>query len=98
MDGSAIGKTNPPPPTQPPNTNRSTPRQPNTKPPQILHCRDLVPVLARLRGALKARLRGYRDGLGVNVAGLRLLKREVAEDRNAFVVEVDGGSAKKARV
>jgi hypothetical protein len=61
-----------------------------------------VPVLARLRGTLKARLRRYRDGLGVNAAGLRLLKREVAEDRNAFVVELegggDGGSSKKARV
>lgn len=73
-------------------------QQPNEK--QILHCRDLVPVLARLRGALKARLRGYRDGLGVNVAGLRLLKREVEEDRNAFVVDVgDGGEGgKRARV
>ena len=58
---------------------------------QILHCRDLVPVLARLRGTLKARLRQYRDGLGVNAAGLRLLKREVAEDRNAFVVDVGEG-------
>ena len=59
-------------------------------------------MLARLRGALKARLRGYRDGLGVNVAGLRLLKRGVEEDRNAFVVDVggDGGEAggKRAKV
>lgn len=64
----------------------------------MLHCRDLVPVLSRLRGTLKSRLRGYRDGLGVNAAGLRLLKREVEEDKNAFVVGGVDEGAKKARV
>ena len=53
---------------------------------QLLHCRDLVPALAELRGMLKERLRTYRDGLAMNSAGLKLLKREIEEDKNAFVI------------
>jgi U3 small nucleolar RNA-associated protein 12 len=70
---------------------------------QLLHCREMVLTFAKLRGVLKEKLRAQRDGLAINVAGLRLLKREIDEDKNAFVVTpppaTEGGSGgpKKAK-
>jgi hypothetical protein len=52
----------------------------------------LVPVLTQLRGGCKERLRRWREGVAMNVEGLRLLKREVEEEKQAFVVPaLEGG-------
>ncbi|GAB5035806.1 wd repeat-containing protein 3 [Nannochloropsis oceanica] len=58
----------------------------------LLHCRALVPALTQLRGGCKEQLRRWREGVAMNVEGLRLLKREVEEEKQAFVVPaVDSG-------
>jgi len=62
----------------------------------LLHCRALVPALTQLRGECKERLRRWREGVAMNVEGLRLLKREVEEEKQAFVVpalEAGGGAS-----
>jgi U3 small nucleolar RNA-associated protein 12 len=67
----------------------------------LLHSRDLMPLLMDLRGGLRERLKRFRDGVAMNVEGLRLLKREVEEGKQAFLVPGEGeeedGEKKRAR-
>ena len=64
----------------------------------LLHCRALVPALTQLRGGCKEQLRKWREGVAMNVEGLRLLKREVEEEKQAFVVPaLDAGGRESVK-
>lgn len=68
---------------------------------QIVANRTLITTLEKLRSRLRDRLLEYRDLLGFNLAALGHLKRQVEEDKNAYVIDLptdqEDGSRKKKK-
>jgi hypothetical protein len=54
---------------------------------QISVTAELVPVLLDLKALLVTRLSEYRGLIGSNVAGLKIMHKEVKDNASAFVVD-----------